>query len=261
MPEGDVLLRVARRLSLALGERPLVRGELRWPSLAGHDLSGLRSVGTVSYGKHLLTRLDDGRTLHTHLRMDGSWQVRHTADPPEPLRRPNVRAVLGTDQWTCVGLQLGMMDLVRTREEGSLLRQLGPDLMADEPDLDRAVANLRAAPERPIGEALLDQSVAAGIGTIYLAETLWAHRINPWRTVSGVNQSRELFETAHRLMRRSADGPALTATGDTRAGHTTHVHGRAGRGCRRCRTLIVVAPIGVEPMTRPAYYCPTCQPD
>lgn len=261
MPEGDVLRRVARRLTAALGTGPLVRADLRWPSLAGTDLVGVQALESVAYGKHVLTRLTDGRTLHTHLRMDGTWTVRPTATPPERLGRHEIRAVLATQRWTCIGMLLGMMDVVRTRDEHTILGHLGPDLMADEPNLDRAAANLRAQGERPVGEVLLDQRVAAGIGTIYLAETLWAFRISPWRPCSGVPDPRAVYATAAFLMRRSADGASLTSTGDTRPGWTTHVHSRLGLPCRRCHTPITVAPVGQAPLERPAFYCPTCQPD
>lgn len=254
-----MLLRVARRLTQALAGDELVRSELRWGSRGGVDLTGSRVRQTVSYGKHLLTRFDSGHTLRTHLRMDGTWEVRRTRTPPEGLGRPRIRAVLATAKWTCIGHQLGMLDLVRTADEHRLIGHLGPDLMAEAPDLDRAVANLLAQGERPIGEVLLDQRVAAGIGTIYLAETLWAHRISPWRPSAQVEDPGAVFATAARLMRRSADALELTATGDLAPGRRTHVHARDGRLCRRCRAKIAVAPVGAAPTDRPGYYCPECQ--
>ena len=259
MPEGDVLLRVARRLTQALAGGALVRSELRWGTHGGVDLTGSQVVETVSYGKHLLTRIDSGHTLRTHLRMDGTWQIRRTRTPQEGLRGPRIRAVLATAKWTCIGHELGMLDLVRTADEHRLIGHLGPDLMADEPDLDRAVANLLGQGERPIGEVLLDQRVAAGIGTIYLAETLWAHRISPWRSGAQVEDPCAVFATAARLMRRSADALELTATGELAPDRRTHVHARDGRDCRRCGASIAVAPIGTAPTDRPGYYCPGCQ--
>ena len=80
MPEGDIVARTARRLDLALAGRVLVRGELRWPDLGGTDLTGAAVVRNVPVGKHLLTRLEDGRTLHTHLRMEGRWRLFRTGE-------------------------------------------------------------------------------------------------------------------------------------------------------------------------------------
>ncbi|GMA31761.1 DNA-formamidopyrimidine glycosylase family protein [Litorihabitans aurantiacus] len=201
MPEGDVVLRTARRLTAALADGPLVRSELRWPTLAGTDLTGVRSLGTASYGKNLLTRFSDGRTLHTHLRMDGTWRV--TATPPEgegPRRsgadgvrrstggRPrdrressrygsgprrsqdagsDVRAVLATATWTCTGHQLGMMHLLRTHDEARLLAPLGPDVLGEDfgaaEEASIAVA-IHAQGAREIGAVLLDQGCSPASG-------------------------------------------------------------------------------------------------
>ncbi len=260
MPEGDVVLRAARRLTEALGGLPLVRADLRWPTVAGADLLGRTVLETASHGKHLLTRLDDGRTLHTHLRMDGTWQIRRTQQPPQPWRQHTVRVVLATSRWTCAGISLGMVDLLPTARETEVVGHLGPDLMADDVDITTAAANLRAQGGRPIGEVLLDQRVAAGIGTIYTAESLWLERINPWLPADQVDDPEALMSTAARILRRSADAPSITATGDPRPGHDTHCYGRAGRGCRRCGTPIRQGRLGAPPTDRIAYWCPTCQP-
>ena len=263
MPEGDVLARLARLLTRSLGEQVLVRSDLRWPGAAGADFTGQRSTGTVSYGKHLLTRFADGRTLHTHMRMDGVWRARSTRTPPEPLRQPMVRAVLATEQWTCVGEHLGMLTVLRTRDEPRLLAHLGPNLMAEGDALgaalDRAAENFGGQHGRPVGEVLLDQTVAAGIGTIYLAETLWRHQISPWRPAEQVPDALAVYATAAALMRRSADAYTLTATGSRE--QSTYVHGRDGLACARCGQAIAVAAIGRPGMERPAFHCPACQPD
>lgn len=260
MPEGDVVLRTARRLTQALADGPLVRAELRWPSVAGADLLGRQARETVSHGKHLLTRLDDGRTLHTHLRMEGTYQVRRTQPRPQPWSQHTVRVVLATSRWTCVGIALGMVDLVATAQEHTLIGHLGPDLMADDVDVATAAAYLRAQGERPIGEALLDQRVAAGIGTIYTSETLWLLQINPWQLSGQVANPDEVMTTAARIMRRSADAPSITATGDPRPGRGTHAYGRTGQPCRRCGTPISEGRLGAPPTDRVTYWCPACQP-
>jgi len=76
MPEGDVVWQTARRLHQALAGRALTRSDFRVPRLATVDLTGDAVTETVSRGKHLLTRTRNGLTVHTHLRMDGSWRVR-----------------------------------------------------------------------------------------------------------------------------------------------------------------------------------------
>ena len=278
MPEGDVVLRTARRLTQALADGVLVAAELRWPNLAGTDLTGVHSLGTVAYGKNLLTRFSDGRTLHTHLRMDGTWNVSRTrpdllgrssgaaarpggAAPGGhgPGRGSDVRAVLATATWTCTGHQLGMMHLLRTRDEPRLLAPLGPDVLAETYDVvvqEQIAAAIIAQDRRAIGAVLLDQHVLAGLGTIYMAETLFRHRISPWRPARDVEDPGELAATARRLMQGSAD--AAVAPG-TRGSVPIVVHGRLGQPCVRCSNPVRVAQVGEAPFDRPAFHCPTCQ--
>jgi endonuclease-8 len=265
MPEGDFVRRVANRLTAALAGQRLTFSLLRWPTLGGVDLTGRTVTSVDTYGKHLLTRLDDGRTLRTHLRMDGTYYIeRATAGQPGPASRAgrwSSRLVLANQRWVAIGHLLGMMDLVPTRDVGRLIGDLGPDVMAPDFDADSAGQRLSAQGDRPIGEVLLDQRVVAGIGTIYLAETLFAWRVRPDRPARQVPDPAGLLNQARHLLLRSVAARTGTATGDTRRGHTTLVHGRAGSPCRRCRTPIAVMAVGHPPYQRPGFYCPTCQPD
>jgi len=258
VPEGDIVLRVARRMDAALAGQRLVRGELRWGRLGDTELAGAVVLGNHPVGKHLLTRLDDGRTLHTHLRMDGSWWITRAGEERGADRAHRVRAVLGTERWTCIGRLLGMVDLVRTRDEHLVVGHLGPDLLADDVNLEACGERVRAQGERPIGAVLLDQTVVAGIGTLYLAESLWAHHVHPLRPARDVTEP--VCATARHLMLRSADAPLPTATGETGPGRDKHVHGRERLPCRRCGTQIARTEVGPPGQERPAFYCPGCQP-
>lgn len=258
MPEGDVVLRTARRLDAALRGQALVAADLRWPTVAGVvDLAGRTVLGTAAVGKHLLTRFDDGRTLHTHLRMEGSWRVERTG-PAARRRYPHsVRVALVGPAWTCLGHRLGMVDVVRTRDERALVGHLGPDVLAEAWDRERAVANVGAQGARPIGEVLLDQRVVAGLGTIYMAESLWHHRLSPFTPAHAVTDPGAVLDTARRLMLRSVAAALPTATGDVR--RPSFVHARDGRPCARCGGAIRRQEVGRPSMTRPAYWCPACQ--
>lgn len=262
MPEGDILRRAARSLDAALAGQRLVRAELRWPSAAGVDLVGATVLRTVPYGKHLFTRFDDGRSLHTHLRMEGSWRLVRSGTGEARARSPWVRAVLGTAQWTAVGHRLGMLDVIRTEDEHTLVGHLGPDVLADDFPRVGLTEALRRVGERgdvPIAEVLLDQRVCAGIGTLYAAESLYARRLWPWTPAAEVTDVPSLLMTARRLMERSVAAPTPTATGDGPRGLTSWVHDRAGRPCLRCGTAIVRGVARRPPMERPIFYCPACQ--
>lgn len=262
MPEGDILARSARTLHQALTGSPLVRAELRWPSAAQVNLVGRTVLGVRSYGKHLFMDFDDGRTLHTHLRMEGSWRLARTGAPGAAGRGAFVRAVLGTEAWTAVGDRLGMLDVVPTRDAGGLVAHLGPDILAPEfpvGGLPEALERFRTRHGVPVGEVLLDQTVVAGIGTIYMAESLFARKIWPWTASDAVADPASLLMTARALMERSVESATPTVTGEGGRGLTTWVHGRSGRPCRRCGTPVAVGDVREPPMQRPAFYCPACQ--
>lgn len=267
MPEGDVVWRTAQRLHAALAGRTLTTTDLRWPSLATVDLSGRDVVEVVSAGKHLLTRVsaaDDPATpewtLHSHLRMEGSWHVHRTGEPWRGGRPDHgVRAVLANGTWTAVGHRLGMLDLVRTADEPTLVGHLGPDLLGPGWDAGGAAANLVADPGRPVGEALLDQRVLAGVGTFFMCEALFLRGVTPWTPVRDAGDVDALVDLVHRLLTLNRDRAVQTTTGDTRDGRTQYVHSRSGRPCRRCGSTVRVASIGQAPADRVAFWCPSCQ--
>ena len=188
----------ARRLHQALAGRVLTRSDFRVPQLATADLTGDVVTETVSRGKHLLTRTSSGLTIHTHLRMDGTWRVRPAAEPMRDNHR--VRLVLANADWQAVGYQLGVVELIRTSEEQQVTGHLGPDLLGPDWDRAEAVRRLSADPGRPIGEALLDQRNLAGIGNVYKAEVLFLRGVNPWQPVGDVADLDALADLARRLL-------------------------------------------------------------
>ncbi len=268
MPEGDVVWRTAHRLHAALAGHVVTRCDLRWPSLATVDLAGREVLEVVSAGKHILCRLapGDGRpdpvTLHSHLRMEGSWHLHRTGERWSARGEEGIRAVLGNAGWTAVGHRLGMLDLVPTHAESTLVGHLGPDLLGPTWDAAEAVRRIGSDPTRAIGEALLDQRMLAGVGTFYMSEALFLRGITPWTPAGqlGAHALAALVDLLHRLLAANRDRAVQITTGDGRPGRTNYVHARSGRSCRRCGTGVRVAPIGVAPTDRVAFYCPSCQP-
>lgn len=268
VPEGDTVFRTARRLNAALAGAPLVRTELRWPDLGAVDLTGRTVVEVAPYGKHILTRLggDADReplTLRSHLRMEGQWLIAPAGDEHWPKTIGiSVRAVLATPDWTAIGRWLGLLDLIPTAAEGTLIGHLGPDIMTDAfpaQGRDESIARITAAPSRHIGAALLDQTTVAGIGTMYMAEALFVQRISPWTPVAEVDVG-AVLDTARRLLLRGATSALPSTTGNPRPGLNTYVHARSGRPCVRCGATVRVAPIGPALKERTAFYCAVCQP-
>ncbi|HRA74860.1 MAG TPA: DNA-formamidopyrimidine glycosylase family protein [Propionicimonas sp.] len=269
MPEGDTVLRTARRLHQALAGRELLAADLRWPGLSEASLAGRTVTDVVARGKHLLLRLDAGWTLHSHLRMEGQWRIEATPAAGRTVvgaarrfrvREQDLRVVLVTEPWTALGLRLGMLDLVPTTSESSLVGHLGPDLLADDFAATLAAANL-AAGVGPVGAALLDQRNLAGLGTMWASETLFAEGVNPGLPVAGLDVPAlaRLVDRARRLLASGVRHAVPSSTGSRRADSTTWVHGRLGRPCRRCGTVIRVATVGPPTQERLLSYCPGCQ--
>jgi endonuclease-8 len=257
MPEGDVVWRTARQLDDALTGQVLTSSDFRVPRYATADLTGRLVTGTQSRGKHLLTRVDGGLTIHTHLRMDGSWRIRPGGGPPP--RDHRVRLVLANEQWQAVGHLLGVVELLSARNEQRAVGHLGPDLLGPDWDAAEAVRRLREQPGRPAGEALLDQRNLAGIGNLYQAEVLFMRGVSPWRPVGAIADLEALVTLARQLLDDNKERIGQITTGLAGRGRETWVYGRPGRPCRRCGTQIrSVRGNGIE--DRVTFWCPRCQP-
>ena len=247
----------ARRLHEALAGRVLTRTDFRVPRLATADLTGDVVTETVSRGKYLLTRTRGGLTIHTHLRMDGSWRVRPVAEQLKDNHR--IRLILANDDWQAVGYQLGVVELIRTSEEEQVTGHLGPDLLGPDWDGAEAVRRLSAEPARPIGEALLDQRNLAGVGVAIATEMLFLRGIDPWRPVGDVQDLPALVELGQRLLDFNKTRLDRVTTGDTRPGRQSWVYGRARQPCRRCGTTIRRGEQGTPGQERLRFWCPACQ--
>ena len=257
MPEGDTVYAAAKRLDKGLTGQVLTKSDFRIPSLATSDISGATVTGTISRGKHLLTRFDNGLTLRTHLKMEGIWHV-------HPLRtrwrRPahTARVILRTATTEAVGFQV-ILDLVRSEKEDELVGHLGPDLLGPDWDAEIALARLRADPTAPIGDALLEQRNLAGIGNVFKSEICFLGGVHPLTPVGAVPDLPGIVAKSKQLLEANKDRPTRITTGDKRRGYQLWVYGRRGP-CLRCGTPIQKADQGPPGQQRPTYWCPSCQP-
>lgn len=262
MPEGDTVHLVARLLAPMLVGQELVQVVVRSHGRAG-ELAGSRATAVLARGKHLLVTLDRGWTVHVHLGMDGTW---HQYAPGARWRRPadEAHVVLGTASTVNVCFRPKLAELLRTGDVGRtpVLALLGPDLLSDAVDwgeVERRVALVR---EAPVGEALLSQHVAAGIGNIYRAEVLFLHRLHPAQLVSASPEPVALWRTASRLLRdnlaAALEGRLARVTTDSLVPSRLNVYGRGGRPCPRCGARITT--VGGPPRGRTCWFCPRCQP-
>jgi endonuclease-8 len=246
VPEGDTLHRIADRLRPALAGKRLARFEA--PRLRGDRPRPGDAIEAVhARGKHLLIDFGSGLTLRTHLRMNGMWHLYRTGERWQ--RGPQyARAVVETDDgWCAVCFAAPVVETFH-RQAGTpaALARLGPDLCEPEVDLDAVLYRFAALtrPEDEIGDVLMDQRIAAGIGNMHKSEACFACGIDPFTPVGRIPDEarRRLYAAAHRNL-RSHPGNA--------------VYGRAGRPCLRCGTPIKRRRQG--PQARGTYWCPRCQ--
>ena len=248
MPEGDTIFRTAEKLRAALqGKRVVSARPDQLKRLAGTTVSDVQPVG-----KHLMIRFDNGLALHTHMRMRGVWRVYPRGHDVRPTWQ--LKAILETDDMVAACFAAPVVELIR--DESSHLGHLGPDILGDGWDVRSVVKRARSLGAAAIGEVMLDQRVTAGIGNVYRCESLWQRKLNPWKPVDQLTDDElaSLFEVARQAMRANLGGdPRRRFPGYGRGA----VHGRGGRPCPRCGTLIKVRALGEH--ARLAYWCPACQ--
>jgi endonuclease-8 len=251
MPEGDTIHRIASALAPRLIGRVLER--VTTQGLA-RGIAGRTVARVTAHGKHLVIELADGAHIRTHLGMYGRQRS---------YGRPEGEAVLAKLSLGRISLALVTSDGVhlwigaRTVEilerraplHGQRVAALGPDVLADDFDCRQAASRASLHGSRMVGEVLLDQSVAAGVGNIWRCESLFARGIDPRTGTSALGDAEleAIYATARELMQDSVAGDA-----DRFA-----VYGRTGKPCRRCGSAIACYSLGDPP--RWTWSCPLCQ--
>lgn len=262
MPEGDTIHRIARVLGKELPGRILDRvvlhdrGELR--EMAGRRVENVRAMG-----KHLLVDVEGGWSLRVHLGMNGRWR-RLDARERRP-RTPTLLLLAGGVAYVCE--RAYRAETVRTSALGThpKLARLGPDLLAEPAPVAEAVrrARMPANAGREVGDVIMDQRVAAGVGNVYKSEVLFECGIDPRARVGALTEPQitAMYETAARLLRMNLLTRRRLTVPVRRRGTSSSrrfwVYGRAGRRCLECGTRIERFLQG--DMGRSTYWCPGCQ--
>ena len=262
------------------------RPDLRWPlpDRMAERLTGARVMALRRRSKYILADLDRGETLLIHLGMSGRMLVSGSPVPPgdtggdrvmqgqfhhdHPAPEKHDHVVLQMAGGARVTFndarRFGAMDLMPTRSAEShwLLRDLGPEPLGNGFDESYLVARL-AGRRTPIKAALLDQTVLAGLGNIYVCEVLFRAGIHPAR------QARDVAAFALVPLIRAVLAEAIAAGGsslrdyrqsDGELGYFQHafrVYGREGAGCITPGCTGIVGRIVQS--GRSSFFCPVCQ--
>ncbi len=274
MPEGDTIFRAARTLKAALAGRTVIRFETVLPYLARvhHDtpIAGRTVEDVLSHGKWMEIHFSGNLILLTHMLMNGSWHIYRLGEKWK-RRHDDMRIVIGTDPYEAVAFNVPVAEF-HTPE--SLARRpgyktLGHDVLSSEFDEHQAIAQLRLRPDQEVGDALLNQSLLAGIGNVYKSEIAFGCGVNPFRQVESLtdHELTALVRTARKYLLAnvvaSSGEPIVTLTGFRRTTGRANpadrlwVYGRAGQPCRKCGTPVRIQKQG--PGARVTFWCPMCQ--
>jgi len=277
VPEGDTVYQAARRLQAALAGKPLESSRFRRSAHAPVDLAGFVVGSVVSRGNHLLIRVADA-TIHSLLSAGARWDVHATGERGRSLAR-DASCELRNAEFQAIGTGLDVLHIIPTGREPEVVGHVGPDPLGQSWDLSEAVRRLELYPDRPIGAALVDQRLVAGLGNVYRTEVLFAAGENPHTRVGDVADLPRILGIAHQLMDTNKDRPRRM-TAPVAHGAPYWVFGRAGAPCPRCEEPVLHEfaghlPAYVDPLAlararqtgrvpeiggRDLFWCARCQP-
>ncbi len=275
MPEGDTIFRAARTLHRALAGHKITQFESVFPKLTrvhvDQPICGRTVERIEAQGKWLLMHLSGGLVLLSHMLMSGSWHIYRTG---EKWRMPRhaMRVMLATDTFVAVAfnLQIAEFHTADSLQRRAGFATLGPSVLSAEFDEGAAVARLLAHGDMEVGDALLKQSIVAGIGNVFKSEICFACAVNPFRKVASLTpqEAGNLMATSRKFLKANVVGTAgdqiVTYTVMRRTTSRANpeerlwVYKRGGDSCRRCGTPIESRKQGLD--ARVTFWCPQCQP-
>lgn len=268
MPEGHTIHRLARRhRELFAGDQVTTASPQGRFEAGAALLSGTVLCDTEAYGKHLLHHHEGGRVMHVHLGLYGRFTDGAGAPPP-PVGQVRLRLASAAHWLDLRGPTA--CEVLAPPEVAALKARLGADPLRTDADPDAAYARIRRS-TTSIAALLLDQSVVAGSGLIFVTEVLFRAGIAPtmpghrlaegtWRSIwtdlcelMGDAVERGTIDTVHPQHLPAAMGRPPRVD---RHGGEVYVYRRAGQPCHVCGTEVRRGTLG----GRNSYWCPTCQP-
>lgn len=279
MSEGPEVKRVSARLNEALAGETILTLEAHhkkireWLAQEPSALIGHKIVRVYPIGKHILFELDNGSHLHNHLLMFGSWRIYAKRAKIEP--DPRTMEIITTEKHRAVLRGGSVLELLPAGalESHPSISKLGPDVLGETFDTNRALQNLKKHPETEIAVALLDQEILAGIGNYLKSEILFVTRTDPRALIRDLSDGElcHILDAARQVTTYSFENSGFTVSNEIRArldepgkspftvGRKYYVFRRTNKPCWNCGTPIRQFRQG-SGKGRITYYCPTCQP-
>ena len=242
MPEGHTIRHCAEEHARRFAGRRLQVSSPQGRFPDADLVDGAVLVATDAWGKHLFHEYEGDRFVHVHLGIYGTFTT-HPLPPPEP--RPTTRMRVVSDEVAVDLVGPNTCELLDEAGRDAVLARLGPDPLRPDADPDRVWAALQRR-RIPIAQALLDQTIVAGVGNVYRAEALWTHRIDPLRPSNQLTRPEwdALWTTLVALMELGVQEQRISTRNIYRQEH-----------CPGCGTPVRRWDLA----GRWAYACPSCQ--
>lgn len=267
MPEGHTIHRLAVRHRMLFGGDKVEATSPQGRFAAGAArLSGALVVRTEAYGKHLLHHYRDDLSLHVHLGLYGRF-TDGAGLPPDPVGQ--IRLRLTSDRHWLDLRGPTACELLSPPEVTALRARLGADPLREDADPAAAYARIRRSPA-PLAALLLDQSIVAGTGLIFVTEALFRAGLPPTRPGRALDPVgwESLWTDLVTLMGAAVVSGRIDTVREPhlpeamgrpprvdRHGGEVYVYRRAGQPCLVCGAGVLRADLA----GRNCYWCPDCQ--
>jgi endonuclease-8 len=213
VPEGHTVHRLARRHTTLLRDEDVHVLSPQGRFAADATLvDGQRFRRAEAYGKHLFHDYGNGLSVHVHLGIYGEFHERESLVEPKPTTRMRLVAP---------GVVLDLIgptacEVVDGDGRAAIVARVGPDPLRRDADPERAWARLSKR-KGPIGPALLDQTIFAGVGNVFRAEALFVHGIHPETPIPSITRAQfdALWATLTAMLKTGVkEGRIMTVDAD-----------------------------------------------
>jgi len=272
MPEGPEIRRAADRIQAAICQQPLTEIFFAFDHLKAYEatLATSQVIAVETHGKAMLIRFDQPLSIYSHNQLYGVWMVRSAHNYPSTKRQ--LRLALHTAKKSALLYSASDIAVLDPDQIAAhpFLRNLGPDVLHPETNLDQVLAQFQADRfrRRRLATLLLDQHFLCGLGNYLRSEVLYVAGIHPNHrlidltstqlhtlALATITVSRQSYQ--HNGVTNDLDrAKTLKQQGLPRRVYRHHVFSREGQPCWHCGNPIEKVMLA----GRRCYICLTCQP-